>query len=70
VNADSYTADLLWVQRILHQCVFEDIQRAQAALKNHFRPVENRHYAVAAELVHVSAIVVDDVDLVGDKFAD
>ena len=70
INADTKSTDLLKIGGVFDVGNVDDAERAEAALKNHIGPLEDRHYAVAAEFVDVAAVLVNEIDLLGQQRAD
>src|SRR6266705_2176562 len=70
MNTDSESLNVLGAGRVLHSSAVEDTQRAEAALKNHSGAFKYCHHTVAAKLVNVSAVLMNEADLIGKKRAD
>ena len=70
VNADTKAPDIFKVGGVFHVRDVDDAERAEAALKNHVGALEDRHHAVATEFVDVAAVLVNEIDLLGQQRAD
>ena len=70
MDTDAEAADLFHSRRRVDPRDVENLQSAKATLEDHLGTVEDRHHAVAAELVHVTATLVNEVNLFGKRFTD
>src|SRR5687768_7274512 len=71
VDADSEAVNVVGSARgALVARAIEYAERAEATLHDHIRAVENRHHTIAAELVDVAPMPVNDIDLLGQQSAD
>ena len=67
MDADSQAANGVRGIRMSQLNAVENPQCTKAALQHHVGAVKNGHHTITAELVDVSAVRVDDIDLFGQE---
>ena len=70
MDTNSQSADTLHTIRISQLNAFQNAQGTKATLKYHLRAVKDGHDTISAELIHVAAVIMNDVHLLGQKRTD